>query len=569
LLNPEIAEQYTVLIPAAGENTSLIPLVGGASPALAPLDGRPLIFWTIQYLHEVCGITQFVVAHRAKDRLIRRLVTQAFGDTIDLKFVIPDKEAGVGYTLLCCHEQVSTPLVMVVLGDTYFTFPEDAGMALTRPFLLTPKSRETYRWCVVETDSEGLVNCLIDKPSDRNGASTIAIGVYGGMNWDRFRSSMFAAWEEANGSSNECGILEMSAILNRYRHFEAILSIPSAEWFDCGNLDNFIQSRKAFAKARAFNSLTFDDTIGTVTKKSKNGEKFQEEIQYYEKLPSKIKSFFPRIVESSTKNPTPFLTMEYYGYPTLSELFVFRSLDPIIWRSILTHLYDIVNIFMSHSRHPSPEIYQSMYVSRVKDRVNNLLQYESLGELVQMEHVLLNGKPLKGFWPAWKILEPMIVEMLMNDDEHCIIHGDMCFSNILYDLPGKVCRFIDPRGSFGKPGIWGDIKYDIAKMYHSIDGRYDYIINDFFVLNQSGDSFKLEVFSSEENSSLKEDFEAIFFKKFDSVKIKLIESILFLTMGQFHYDNRKRQTAMFLTGLSLLNEVLSNLEEKNENLLGS
>ena len=32
-----------------------------------------------------------------------------------------------------------------------------------------------------------------------------------------------------------------------------------------------------------------------------------------------------------------------------------------------------------------------------------------------------------------------------------IIHGDLCFSNILFDLPNQIVRLIDPRGRFGRP----------------------------------------------------------------------------------------------------------------------
>ena len=33
--------------------------------------------------------------------------------------------------------------------------------------------------------------------------------------------------------------------------------------------------------------------------------------------------------------------------------------------------------------------------------------------------------------------------------------------------------FIDPRGSFAKPGLYGDAWYDFAKVYYSAVGGYD------------------------------------------------------------------------------------------------
>ena len=55
------------------------------------------------------------------------------------------------------------------------------------------------------------------------------------------------------------------------------------------------------------------------------------------------------------------------------------------------------------------------------------------------------------------------------------MHGDFCFSNIFYDFRADTIRVVDPRGyvADGHPTIFGDIRYDIAKLYHSVIGGYD------------------------------------------------------------------------------------------------
>jgi len=64
------------------------------------------------------------------------------------------------------------------------------------------------------------------------------------------------------------------------------------------------------------------------------------------------------------------------------------------------------------------------------------------------------------------------------------MHGDLCFCNILYDINSQAIKLLDPKGSFGKIGIYGDIKYDIAKLKHYVHGKYDFIINDLFHLKK-------------------------------------------------------------------------------------
>lgn len=63
-----------------------------------------------------------------------------------------------------------------------------------------------------------------------------------------------------------------------------------------------------------------------------------------------------------------------------------------------------------------------------------------------------------------------------------IVYGDFFFVNIFYDIViGKVV-LVDLRGEFGEKGIYGDNLYEWVKLVYSIDGQYDFIINDWFDL---------------------------------------------------------------------------------------
>jgi Ser/Thr protein kinase RdoA (MazF antagonist) len=49
-----------------------------------------------------------------------------------------------------------------------------------------------------------------------------------------------------------------------------------------------------------------------------------------------------------------------------------------------------------------------------------------------------------------------------------IIHGDLFFGNMLYDVNSETLKILDPRGNFGIDGIYGDIRYDIAKIHRKM-----------------------------------------------------------------------------------------------------
>lgn len=80
------------------------------------------------------------------------------------------------------------------------------------------------------------------------------------------------------------------------------------------------------------------------------------------------------------------------------------------------------------------------------------------------------------------ILEDSISNLPTNTEPQSVIHGDFCFSNILYDFRAEEVKTIDPRGMTpnGEQTIYGDIRYDVSKLSHSILGLYDWIIAGYY-----------------------------------------------------------------------------------------
>ena len=90
----------------------------------------------------------------------------------------------------------------------------------------------------------------------------------------------------------------------------------SNEWMDFGHIDNYYSSKKRLIQSREFNELTYEDFLGTITKKSRNIEKLKKEIKWYKNLPKNLKVISPRIIKSSIGNDT-YIQSEYYSSPPL------------------------------------------------------------------------------------------------------------------------------------------------------------------------------------------------------------------------------------------------------------
>ncbi|EHY2851767.1 capsular biosynthesis protein, partial [Escherichia coli] len=115
---------------------------------------------------------------------------------------------------------------------------------------------------------------------------------------------------------------------------------------------------------------------------------------------------------------------------------------------------------------------------------------------------------------------------------------------------------IDPRGiDFDDAiNIYGDIRYDLAKILHSAIGKYDYIISDRFFVEDDGVKITLDIAVGgvDLRKIIKKEFKKSIF---DYQEILAITITLFLSMLPLHYDRPDRQTAFIATAINLYKEL--------------
>ena len=136
------------------------------------------------------------------------------------------------------------------------------------------------------------------------------------------------------------------------------------------------------------------------------------------------------------------------------------------------------------------------------------------------------------------------------------MHGDLYFANILYDSEKDIFKLIDPRGRWGESSA-GDIKYDIAKIRHSVIGRFDTITNGLYSIKRNEkNEFNLKIFEPKNYVSICNELDNNIKKYWNLDEIKMIEGLLFISMLPLHRDNVERQLAFFCVGIERLNEIL-------------
>lgn len=309
--------------------------------------------------------------------------------------------------------------------------------------------------------------------------------------------------------------------------------------------------------ARAYNNFR-TEPFGLI-RKSSTTERLADEIGYYKTVQRDINKaiFFPRIIGSHVGKEN-WILMERYDYKNLGDYLIGRADQILNWDVVFDGLTSVLSQFETFSdTEPGDPAFTSDMIEHKTNREFGAL-YSSrvdLQEMFDSPTIVLNNTILQNFKTiASDVFAYVNANML--EYTPTMIHGDMCFSNILYGPNSQIFKFIDPRGSFGKKGIYGDVRYDIAKLYHSVDGGYEYIINDGFSLSCIDNCWSYELFDYDTRALVafeKKFFDTGAFKKKD---IKIIQGCIYIGMCARHYDSTKRQEAMYLTGIRLLNEAM-------------
>lgn len=311
---------------------------------------------------------------------------------------------------------------------------------------------------------------------------------------------------------------------------------------------------------RVYNTIT--SLPNGYIKKESSTERLRDEINYYCLLPPKLNLLFPRLVDYNNSISPYWMILEqiphddvFYilrGYHTDYDtdgisMFIDDFLNSIEYAlSILTH-----DKYLGGST----DNIKYMYIEKTWTEYQNFVKTRpDLLSLFQDEYVTLNGNSYLNFESLWV---NGVSETLPSSYNETAIHGDFCLANMLFKFDDDILRLIDPRGSFGESGIRGDIRYDYAKLYHSLDGKYEFLINNWYHLERKPGEYTLLFQNTYGIDIFKKKFEERFFPTISKREIKLIEGCIYIGMCARHNDDPTRQLAMYLTGIRILNEAIS------------
>jgi hypothetical protein len=421
---------------------------------------------------------------------------------------------------------------------------------------------DLYRWTAFQADETGCIRTIIekDRPKPANVSLPVFVGVCAIAEPGRFLEILDR--EVAEGNSNTDPFWRALARYFNQRPLGGRRLQRVERWCDFGHLDTYYATQRTyFLNQRFFNTMQVDTGRGVVRKTSSETGKLANEIRWYLDLPKSLQHLVPRIFEYHLDGGATFAEMEFYGYPALNDVYLHGQWNAGVWWQALRAISGALDEMQAHvspaGRAERRHAMREMYEEKTRRRLAACAEQPGL-EVFRRPHLRINGVERAGIEACLAVL-PSVTERLelYDDTGFTILHGDLCLSNILFDRRNGFVRFIDPRGSFGRFRLHGDPRYDLAKLSHSLEGDYDFLSGGMFDLEVEGDSVRLEPHLSGGHRMVKEMFHQWLAARagIRYRQVKLIESLLFLSMTPLHADRPRSQAAFLARGLELFGQV--------------
>ena len=326
---------------------------------------------------------------------------------------------------------------------------------------------------------------------------------------------------------------------------------------DYVDLVHYLQSN---FELRYFNSI--ESTRHIITKRSAQKDKMLKEFSFYELLTDEMKLFFLRPFNFVDNNEFAQYSLERLNILDVSLQWIHFSLTPSQFSKLADRLFYFISIRKKKICQPAliKSTAENLYLKKLDDRISEFQNHQIFNSIDQIIKNSTNYASIGEVISHYKIIFNKIVNFKTYPAHVALSHGDLCFSNMLYDKRIDYIKLIDPKGFLKEEEGYMDVHYDIAKLSHSVLGNYDFINNGLFELVYDNNlKVSLEIGGLEEVEECKNIFKRkVGAEGYSYSLIRLFEASLFLSMLPLHIDYPKKVVAYILTAIKILHEIDKN-----------
>ena len=488
------------IIPAAGKGVRFKELGKHYSKTILPYKEKPILIHQIEWLQRQ-GCTEVRVVLNHQEDTVREILS-FYNKTVDIRH--QEERNGLAGAVYVAVDKTDKSDYLILLGDLVVT--EDIDSALFVASTISVQEVQDYsRWCMVQTDGNSGLK-FFDKPSTRPDTILAVSGVY----FIKNEAQLGLKLEKhlSNDKNKIAGEFQISTVLQWIADSDGMNTVK-LNLVDFGTLEEYLENRSV-KNSRSFNDIEVQGPF--VIKSSQEArEKIISEYNWFVNLPDEIKVLTPRIFSRELYSARTSYKMEKILAPSLREIYLFLDSSLETWDVIFEAMFRVLGTMEKFGQKNS---FMASVIKKTKSRVRDI-------------EVPVHNK----------LIDEFIEELSSRTKEFsrpALMHGDFCFSNLLYDFQSTSIKMIDPRGE-----LFGEHYYEVAKITHSILYDYDFVDAELYV--KDGSTYKLY---NNGKSQIKELYLEKLAKYYSTEEIEyilLITASLFLSMIPLHGHNKANQ----------------------------
>ncbi|MCF7833550.1 MAG: NTP transferase domain-containing protein [Candidatus Marinimicrobia bacterium] len=225
------------IIPAAGIGVRLHPHTLNRPKVMVPVAGKPILEHISNSLFDA-GFDKIVVIVGYKKEAIIDYFDEKFPEKF--QFPVQEEMKGLGHAILYGLEDKDEP-VMIILGDTIIDLDMSELQHPKYNMIAVAEVEDPGRFGIVETDTEGFITRMVEKPE--NPKSNLAIaGAYYIQNQRKLKQAIELLIKNNIKTRNEYQLTD--ALVLMMENGEPFKALPINEWYDCGTVETLLSTSK-------------------------------------------------------------------------------------------------------------------------------------------------------------------------------------------------------------------------------------------------------------------------------------------------------------------------------------
>ena len=499
-----------IIIQAGGKGTRLEHLTRNKPKGIVPVNNLPIVF----HMFKKYPDKKYIIIGDYKNEVLEKYL-EAFGGTTCISVKAQGQGTSAGLHQALEHIPAGKRFMLVwsdlILG-------EEVNIDETRGNVIGISRDFECRWSYKDGQ-------FFEEPSTEHGVAGLFIFSDKEILAQAPQSGEFVRWLQ----SQNIDFAEMSLL----------------DTVETGTLEAIrrLSGHEGEYRCRPFNSIEVHDNILIKRPIDDQGKALAvNEVKWY----SEVKKYnFDQIPIIYELNP---LTMEKINGQNIYKAELDNEQKKTVIDNLISSL-EKLHGFAKTEADPYSIMDTYFYKTFTRlDKIRNLVPF-ALEKTIN-----INGKDYKNpFFYREKIKEDVRNQCLYTCKSFSLIHGDCTFSNTMVDDKLNVI-FLDPRGYFGSTELYGDVDYDWAKLYYSIDGDYDQFNNKNFELYIEENGVRLDIATNGWKELAPYYLSQL--KGVDAQKIKFLHALIWLSLTTYAWEDYDSICGAFYKGVMLMDECL-------------